>query len=157
MDPYCRLPVVAMRHAVFLLAALVAVGCGPGNGVRQPSDPNVVEGDDIERRSIQRVEEMLRGQIAGVAVSERNGQLVVTVRGTTSFNAAPPLFVIDGLPIQQGPNGVLTGLNPHDVASIRVLKDVAETALYGARGANGVVLITTVRPPPPADGAPADQ
>ena len=136
---------------VCLFAALVFVGCGTTDGAREASDPNVIEGEDVERRDLRRVEEMLRGQIAGVQVEERNGELVIRIRGSDSPGLASddPLFVIDGVPVFSGASGALTGITPYDVESIRVLKNVSETALYGSRGANGVILITTVRPPPP--------
>ncbi len=138
-----------MRHVALCFAVSLLVGCGPGNGVREPSDPNVVEGDDIERRSLQRIEQMLRGQVAGVQVEQRGGSLVIRIRGSESFgySNSDPLFVVDGYPIPLGADGALDGLNPRDVESIRVLKNASETALYGARGANGVILITTLRPP----------
>ena len=138
-----------MRRVPFVLALLL-VGCGSGRGVHQADDPNLIEGDDIERRDLRRVEDMLRGQVAGVEVSERNGHLVITIRGGASFGDSPPLFVIDGLPIQQGADDALVGLNPHDVESIRVLKNASDTAIYGSRGANGVIVISTVHP----EGAP---
>lgn len=136
-----------MRVAL-LLVALTFVGCGSGTGARQPSDPNVVEGADIERRDLREVEDMLRGQIAGVRVTQVGNGLVIRVRGDSSFGNNDPLFVIDGLPISLGAEGALVGLNPHDIESIRVLKNASDTAIYGSRGANGVILITTVRPPP---------
>ncbi|PAP75429.1 TonB-dependent receptor plug domain-containing protein [Rubrivirga marina] len=142
-----------MRHVVLALVALVIAGCGPGNGVRDRSDPNVVEGEDIERRSLQRIEQMLRGQVAGVQVEQRGGSLVIRIRGAETFGIsnADPLFVVDGYPIPLGADGALDGLNPRDVESIRVLKNASETAIYGARGANGVILITTLRPPQVSD------
>ena len=142
-----------MRVASLLLV-LVLAACGTTDGAREASDPNVIEGEDVERRDLRRVEDMLRGQIAGVQVEERNGELVVRIRGGDSPGLASddPLFVIDGVPVLSGANGALTGIAPYDVESIRVLKNVSETALYGSRGANGVILITTVRPPPPPDG-----
>ncbi len=137
-----------MLRTALLLAALTVTGCGSGNGVREASDPNVIEGDDLQRRDLQRVEEMLRGQMAGVRVEQRGGDLVIRIRGAESFGVsnADPLFVIDGLPIALGTGGALQGLNPRDVQSIRVLKNASDTAMYGSRGANGVVLITTIRP-----------
>ena len=139
------------RAALCLAAVLVAVGlagCGSGNGVVEENDPNLIEGEDIERRSLRRIEDMLRGQVAGVDVEQRGGDLVIRIRGAESFGLsnADPLFVVDGYPIPLGSDGALQGLNPSDVQSIRVLKNASETALYGSRGANGVILITTVRP-----------
>ena len=115
-------------------------------------DPNVVEADDVRGRSIARVQEMLRGQIAGVEVIDTPHGLAVRIRGASSVYASTdPLFIIDGFPLQFGSEGVLVGINPQDIESIRVLKNASDTAAYGMRGANGVVLITTKRPPPPDD------
>ena len=144
-----------LRPALVVAGVLVWAGCGSSDRVREAPDPNVVEGDDIERRDIARVEDMLRGQIAGVDVRQGEGGLIVRIRGAEDFglSGADPLFVIDGLPIAQGMNGVLVGINPRDIQSIRVLKNASDTAIYGSRGGNGVILITTKRPPPP----PADE
>ena len=141
-----------MRLRPALLAALVLAGCGSSDRVHERTDPNTLEGDEIERRDLVRVEDMLRGQIAGVDVRQGDGGLIVRIRGAEDFgfSGADPLFVIDGLPIAQGMNGVLVGINPRDVQSIRVLKNASETAIYGSRGGNGVILITTKRPPPPS-------
>jgi TonB-dependent SusC/RagA subfamily outer membrane receptor len=57
-----------------------------------------------------------------------------------------PLYVIDEVPMQAGPGGALVGVNPHDIDTIQVLKNPADTGRYGIRGANGVILITTKRP-----------
>ena len=66
------------------------------------------------------------------------------IRGINSINGSTePLFIIDGLPIQSGPGGALAGINPHDIASIEVLKDVADLSFYGVRGTNGVIIIKT--------------
>lgn len=138
-------------RTVLALSAVLLAGCGSGNGTREPRDPDVVEGDAIQRRDLQRVEEMLRGQVAGVHVEQSGSSWTIRIRGAETFGVsnADPLFVIDGLPIALGADGALDGLNPRDVQSIRVLKNASETALYGSRGANGVILITTVRPPAP--------
>jgi iron complex outermembrane receptor protein len=75
-----------------------------------------------------------------------SGGVSIRIRGPASFyGSAEPLLVIDGTPIQQGPSG-FSGLNPHDIATITVLKNPPETAIYGLRGANGVIVITTTRP-----------
>jgi TonB-linked SusC/RagA family outer membrane protein len=88
---------------------------------------------------------LLQGQAPGVTVKQPSGspgrEFTVTVRGLNSLGAgASPLYVIDGFPV--GPS-VGQNLNPNDIASITVLKDAVSTAIYGARGSNGVVLITT--------------
>jgi TonB-dependent SusC/RagA subfamily outer membrane receptor len=94
---------------------------------------------------------VLSGRVAGVVVTRASdGGLAVRIRGSSSIAGNnQPLYVLDGMPITPGPGGSLTGLNPSDIESIKVLKDAAETALYGSRGANGVIVIKTKRPPKP--------
>lgn len=145
------------RIHLFLLAALcvLAAGCASSRTHTddRDRDPNTVEAGDLEGRYIARVEEMLRGQVAGVEVRNGPTGMVIRIRGASSIYASSdPLFVIDGLPVQLGADGALVGINPRDVETIRVLKNASETAVYGVRGANGVILITTRRPPPPSDG-----
>jgi TonB-dependent SusC/RagA subfamily outer membrane receptor len=73
-----------------------------------------------------------------------DGGVAIRIRGNSSISAnMEPLYVIDGVEIQPGPGGALTGINPHDIASIEVLKDAASLAYYGLRAANGVILIKT--------------
>lgn len=141
---------------LLLLGVLVAgmAGCASTRGGTEEHerdrDPNTLEAEDLEGRYITRVQEMLRGQVAGVDVRDSPRGLVIRIRGASSFYAnSDPLFVIDGLPIELGAGDALTGINPRDVESIRVLKNASETALYGSRGANGVILITTKHTPPP--------
>jgi len=69
-----------------------------------------------------------------------------------------PVYVVDDVPVQPGPGGALIVINPHDIESIKVLKDPADTGIYGMRGANGVILITTKRPGkhPSAPASPND-
>ena len=83
----------------------------------------------------------------GVVVTRTpDGGLAVRIRGTTSIHGSnEPLYVIDGVPIRPGPGGALAGINPYDIESIEVLKDPASTTMYGVRGANGVIVITTKR------------
>jgi len=117
-----------------------------------------VKAKDLERNRAQTVEQLLQGQIAGVVVSENGepgGGIAISIRGTNSFlGGTQPLYIIDGLPVDpledaQGNGGSggaqnsLSFLNPNDIEKVEVLKDAAATAVYGARGANGVVLITT--------------
>ncbi|MFK7848938.1 MAG: TonB-dependent receptor plug domain-containing protein, partial [Rhodothermales bacterium] len=99
---------------------------------------------DTKDAPIKSAADILRGRVAGVQVSEvPGGGIRVQVRGQNTFMAGnEPLYVVDGFPLRTT-NGVLFDINPHDVESITVLKDAASTAIYGSRGANGVVLITT--------------
>ncbi len=93
-----------------------------------------------------RVEELLQGRVAGVQVIRlANGGYRVRIRGAAG--EGEPLFVVDGMPVHSiYPGSALNGINPADVARIDVLKDAASTAIYGSRGAHGVILITTRRP-----------
>jgi TonB-dependent SusC/RagA subfamily outer membrane receptor len=88
--------------------------------------------------------DLLQGRAAGVDVSRTGGGSIrILVRGPSSFNASnTPLFVVDGTPISPGPNGIVP-VNPRNVESITVLKDAGSTAIYGSRGANGVIVIET--------------
>jgi TonB-dependent SusC/RagA subfamily outer membrane receptor len=125
-------------------------GCAHSSGARPTSAPAspTVTSEDIERNPGQPIERVLQGRFAGVEVTRTaDGGIAVRIRGATSFNASTaPLYVVDGIPIEPGPNGALTGINPNDIESIEVLKDAADTAMYGMRGANGVIVIKTKRP-----------
>jgi len=144
--------------ASFSLRALLPVGFALGlvSGCRHssqasktsPPAPTTVTSEDIDRQPGRPIEEVLMGRFPGVDVRRTaDGGIAVRIRGATSIRGSnEPLYVVDGIPIQPGPNGSLTGINPHDIATIQVLKDPAETAMYGMRGANGVIVITTKRP-----------
>lgn len=88
--------------------------------------------------------DLLQGRTAGVDVSRTGGgQVRILIRGPNSFNASnDPLYVVDGTPVSPGPNGVVP-INPRNVKSITVLKDAGSTAIYGSRGAAGVIVIET--------------
>lgn len=111
----------------------------------------VVTADDIAKAPGQSVEQVLAGRFPGVEVLRTaDGGFAVRIRGGSSLRGGnTPLYVLDGVEIDPGPNGYLTGVNPNDIESIQVLKEPAETALYGVRGSNGVIIIKTKRPPPP--------
>ncbi len=114
-----------------------------------PRDNSTVTQEDIQRQgaSDEPLEKVLQGRVAGVTVSRTPDGIAVRIRGGSSvYGNSDPLYILDGMPIQPGPNGALTGLNPHDIESIKVLKDAADTAIYGVRGANGVIIIKTKRP-----------
>ena len=99
--------------------------------------------NSIKDRPMARAESALQGQLAGVTVRTTTGEpgadLQIRVRGAASVNAnSDPLYVVDGVPMT-----TLSGLNPSDIASIEVLKDAASSAIYGSRGSNGVVIVST--------------
>ncbi|MBP3425627.1 MAG: TonB-dependent receptor [Rikenellaceae bacterium] len=106
----------------------------------------VVSGEKLKNRSVTDVTKALDGQVAGVMTTSGGGQpgsgADIRIRGFGSINASnAPLLVVDGVPF----DGDLNSINSNDIASMSVLKDASAGALYGARGANGVVLITTKR------------
>ena len=105
-----------------------------------------VDGEEAQVVQPRTVADMLRGRVAGVQVTDLpGGGIRVRIRGTQSFlGGNDPLYVIDGM-VLQVTDGALHGINPHDIASISVLKDASATAIYGSRGANGVILIKTKR------------
>jgi iron complex outermembrane receptor protein len=89
---------------------------------------------------------MLAGRISGVSVTPAPGG-GISVRmaggGTSFYSGQEPLIVVDGVAVNPGPNGSLNWLNPRDIESITALKDPSQTAIYGVRGANGVIVIKT--------------
>jgi TonB-dependent SusC/RagA subfamily outer membrane receptor len=102
----------------------------------------------VAKRPQESIASLLQGRTAGVDVTmNHDGSVSVRIRAASSFySSGEPLYVIDGSPFTPGPGGSLTGVNPHDIESIEVLKSPPETTLYGLRGANGVILVTTKRP-----------
>ncbi len=139
-----------------LLAGLLS-GCAHASGTgqgdvadapepRQPGEP-AVTAEDIERAPGKPIEELLMSRFPGVRVTRApGGGIAIRIRGATSIHGSnEPLYVIDGVPIQPGPGGSLFGINPYDIESIEVLKDPADTLMWGMRGANGVIVITTKR------------
>ncbi len=147
----------AMRATgMYLALAIVVAGCSKSGKSSAPSpDPSrsdkasanasTVRAADIDKAPGESVEKTLEGRVAGVVVSQSpEGGIAVRIRGGSSvYGNSDPLYVLDGLPIIPGPNGSLSGINPNDIESIRVLKDPAEIAFYGSRGANGVIIIKT--------------
>jgi TonB-dependent SusC/RagA subfamily outer membrane receptor len=101
---------------------------------------------DGSKRKVARVEELLEG-IAGVQVQRTgDGGYSVSIRGVGNMTSEQPLYVIDGVPYEPGPGGRGVGwLDPENVLRISVLKNPSETSIYGMRGANGVIVITTKR------------
>lgn len=110
-----------------------------------------VNSDDIEAFPSSSVEQSLAGKLSGVQLSQSSGQpgagISIRVRGISSISGGnEPLYVVDGIPFfnsdVRGLNGI-SSINPNDIQSIQVLKDASATAIYGSRGANGVVMVTT--------------
>lgn len=133
------------------IVAALSLGCShqhaaTGSAPEQPTptaDPNVVTVAEPSRQGANSLDQILAGRISGVTVtSAPGGGIVVRFAGPTSFlSGQEPLFVIDGVPTEVN-RGTLTWLNPHEVESIRALKG-SDAAIYGVRGANGVIVIKT--------------
>jgi len=121
-----------------------------------------LKAEDFNKGANATIDQLLSGKAAGVQVVQNSGEpgggIAVRIRGSSSINAgASPLYVIDGLPLDNSPvisggganfdasqpRNPLASINPSDIESIEILKDASATAIYGSRGANGVVLITT--------------
>ena len=101
--------------------------------------------DEIARLRVQRVEELLAGRVPGLRVlPTANGGFTIRIRGLTTLNGSTePLYIIDGMPVTLLPGEGLNWLDPAEILRIDVLKDPAETSMYGVRGANGVIVIRT--------------
>lgn len=121
-----------------------------GYGVQRKSDVTGaltrVNAEELNSHPVNNAFEALQGKAAGVDIttSERPGTVgAIMIRGTRSISASSdPLYVVDGIPLQ---TGGIESLNPQDIESIDILKDASSTAIYGSRGANGVILVTTKR------------
>lgn len=136
---------------------VVVVGYGTQKARNVTGAVSTLSGDKFDERPVNRLEQALVGQVAGVQVKQTSGApgrpFSIQIRGAGSLNAGnEPLYVIDGFPLEKtSPNGSgnfsdgspLDNINPNDIESIQVLKDAAAAAIYGSRAANGVVIINT--------------
>src|SRR6186713_1192064 len=141
---------VALTPQENSLQDVVVVGYGTQRKSDVTGSLTSISAKTIQERPAQNVLQAIQGKAAGVQVSTnfKPGELpVVRIRGNRSINFSnDPLYVIDGVPLVNalGVNSfTMSDLNPNDIASIEILKDASATAIYGSRGANGVVLITT--------------
>ena len=135
---------IKMKEDSEVLDEVVVVGYGTMKKSDITGAISSVSSKQFSNEPVRRVDEILQGRSAGVTVTNLSGMpgagVQVRVRGTTSINkSSEPLYVIDGIVSVTG----LNGLNPSDIESMEVLKDASSTAIYGSRGANGVVLVTT--------------
>jgi len=114
-----------------------------------PAPSTTVTAEDIARNPTVSIEDQLAAKYPGVWVTRgSDGGIAIRMRGTSSLSSSSaPLYVLDGIAIQPGPNGALSGISPYDIESIQVVKDATGTAMYGVRGVNGVIVIKTKKPP----------
>jgi len=136
-------------------ASACSSGGGGGSPEPAPAPPpevskagQTVTARDVENTPSGSVEKTLEGRFPGVMLLKTpSGGISIRIRGAASVNGQnAPLYVIDGMAVEPGPDGDLPGLNPYDIESIKVLKDAVNTTMYGLRGANGVIVIKTKRP-----------
>ena len=134
---------IVMKEDDKTLSEVVVIGYGVQKKSVVTAAIAKVSSDDLEGKAPVRVDNALKGLAAGVNVTSSSGQPGaaprVRVRGTGTINKSDPLYIVDGMPIEGG----IDFLNPSDIESIEVLKDAASGAIYGARAAHGVVLVTT--------------
>ena len=149
---------VVMQEDVEQLDEVVVIGYGTQNKREVTGSVSKIGGDEVLKIPTSSFDATLQGRASGVQVVQTSGMAgagaAIRVRGIASITAGgDPLYVIDGMPIQQNSGerigasntNPLATINPNDIESIDILKDASATAIYGSRGANGVVLITTKR------------
>ena len=137
---------VSLKEDTHALDEVIVVAFGQTTKEAFTGSAGVVKSEEIEKRQVSNITQALSGAVAGVQTQSYNGQpgtsATVRIRGIGSINAGTsPLYVVDGVPF----DGDLSSINTQDIESMTVLKDAASAALYGARGANGVILINTKR------------
>ena len=136
---------IQLKELATNLNEVVVIGYGTVNKIDLTGSVGKVNIDDLNKAPVRSFEEALAGRVAGVQVTSQDGQpgsgIDIIIRGAGSVTQDnSPLYVIDGFPIENPDNNVI---NPDDIESIDILKDASATAIYGARGANGVIIITT--------------
>lgn len=153
---------VAMKEDTELLDEVVVVGYGTMKKSDLTGSVTSIKSDELMKTNPISINQSLQGRIAGVQVNQNDGApgagVSIQIRGANSFSTSTePLYIVDGIPFTTsgtpgtGKDGMLqttnplSAINPADIESIEILKDASATAIYGSRGANGVVLITTKR------------
>lgn len=135
---------VMMKEDSETLQDVVVIGYGVQKKSVVTASIAKVSSDDLDGKTRLRAEDALKGMAAGVNVTSSSGQpgskSMIRIRGVGTINNSEPLYIVDGMPTDQ--NG-MESVNPSDIESIEVLKDAASGAIYGARAANGVILVTT--------------
>jgi len=133
---------IVMKVNVQMLEEVVAIGYGTVKKSDLTGAVGSVSGDKLKTAPVSGVDKALQGQLAGVTVNNNSGQpgsaATIRVRGVGTLNSSDPVYVVDGLITDN-----IQFLSPSDIESVEVLKDASAQAIYGSRGANGVIMITT--------------
>ena len=126
-----------------MLEETVVIGYGVQKKSVVTASISKVDGDALNTVRASTVNDALKGKVSGVQITQASGQpgsgSQIKIRGIGTVNNSDPLYIVDGMPVDGG----IDYLNPTDIASVEILKDAASAAIYGARAANGVVLVTT--------------
>lgn len=135
---------VMMEEASEVMEEVMVVAYGTARKESFTGSAEVIGSKQLEKRTLSNVTKAIDGTVAGVQTSSGSGQpgsgAQIIIRGIGSINASStPLYVVDGVPFE----GSLNSINPEDIETMSILKDASASALYGSRGANGVVIITT--------------
>ncbi|QBZ96618.1 SusC/RagA family TonB-linked outer membrane protein [Flavobacterium sangjuense] len=134
----------SLDEASTALSEVIVVGYGKTTKEAYTGTATKIKTENLEAKTVSNVSQSLRGEVAGVSVITGSGapgaDATIRIRGFGSINGnRAPLYVVDGAPYSSD----ISAINPEDIANITVLKDAAATSIYGSRGANGVILITT--------------
>ena len=137
---------VKLAEDANVLDEIVVVGYGTTTKKSFTGTASVVNSENIDAKAVSNIAQALIGEASGVSVTRTNGRpgagATIRIRGFSSIEGnSAPLYVVDGVPF----TGDVNAINPNDISSTTILKDAAATAIYGARGANGVILLTTKR------------
>lgn len=134
---------VVMKPSQQMLDEIVVIGYGVQKKSVVTAAISRVTADELNAAKPSRVEDALKGKVSGVQITQSSGQpgaeSKVRIRGIGTVNNSEPLYIVDGMPVDGG----ISYLNPVDIQSVEILKDAASAAIYGARAANGVILVTT--------------
>ncbi|MBP5257600.1 MAG: TonB-dependent receptor [Prevotella sp.] len=153
---------IIMQEDADVLDEVVVIGYGTMKKRDLSGAMSQLKGDDLMQGGATDLLKGMQGKVAGVQINQSDGApgggMSIVVRGANSFStSSQPLFIVDGVPLETGstPSNGATGteqqsnplsfINPHDIENIEILKDASATAIYGSRGANGVVIVTTKR------------
>lgn len=154
---------IVLQHSISKLDEVVVMGYGTVRKSDVTGSVSKLELDNPAEKGINTIGQLLQGRVSGVNITQTSGApgsgVTFNIRGTNSLGSNQPLIVIDGYPVDDNAVTPILGtdawagstpaidpmanLNPNDIESIEILKDASSTAIYGSRGANGVVLITT--------------
>ncbi len=143
---------IVLMSDILQLNEAVVIGYGTTRTKDLTGAATVINEKNFVQGSVSTPEQLIQGKVAGVKINNNGGApgsgSTIRLRGGTSINASnDPLIVVDGVPLDNGgiagASNPLTLINPNDIASFVILKDASATAIYGSRGANGVILITT--------------